>query len=64
MGICQAREAVDECLSNPVREYELGIHWASSRTSEHGRFDELNELVDLDEDLDSHFEVGAACVSK
>ena len=38
----------------------MGLHFASSRTGEDGRFDELNELVDLDENLNSHFEVGTA----
>lgn len=50
------REVVDEFLSNPIHEYELGIQWASLRTGKHGRFDELNKL----NDLDSYFEVGAA----
>lgn len=36
----------------------MGIQCACSRTGEYGRFNELDELVNLDENLDSHFEVG------
>jgi hypothetical protein len=38
----------------------MDIQCACSRTGEYGRFNELDELVDLDENLDSHFEVGTA----